>query len=304
MGFGADPGDKFILYAPGRTNVLDAVLADAVLRGRYPDGTGPWLYPNVATPGASNSFAFHNEIVINEIMYHHWVASGSNDSPEAWIELYNRSTNSVNLTGWQLAGGIQYTFPAGETIAPGAYLVVASEVAYMTSLHPGLDVLGTFAGKLSKSSDWIVLNDANNNPANQVQYFDGGRWPKYADGGGSSLELRDPHADNSKPEAWAASNEGAKSTWQTYTYRGVAQTSMAGLPTLWNELNLGLVDGAGEVLLDDIRVVAPIGVFGATTATAGLSRSRGTRATSSCISSPPARRSTPATRSKPPLPTA
>ena len=255
MGFGADPSDKFILYASGRTNVLDAVLADALLRGRYPDGTGPWLYPNVATPGASNSFAFHNEIVINEIMYHHWVASGSNDSPEAWIELYNRSTNSVNLTGWQLAGGIQYTFPAGETIAPGAYLVVASEVAYMTSLHPGLNVVGPFAGKLSKSSDWIVLNDANNNPANQVHYFDSGRWPEYADGGGSSLELRDPRADNSKPEAWAASNEGAKSTWQTYTYRGVAQTSMAGLPTLWNELNLGLIDGAGEVLLDDISVV-------------------------------------------------
>src|ERR1039458_996640 len=30
---------------------------------------------------------------------------------------------------------------------------------------------------------------------------------------------------------------------------------MSGLPTLWNELNLGLIDGAGEVLLDDIRGV-------------------------------------------------
>jgi hypothetical protein len=29
------------------------------------------LIPSAPTPGAINSFAFRNEIVINEIMYHH-----------------------------------------------------------------------------------------------------------------------------------------------------------------------------------------------------------------------------------------
>jgi hypothetical protein len=40
-------------------------------RGRLPEGTGRWLFADVATPGAENHFALHDEIVINEIMYHY-----------------------------------------------------------------------------------------------------------------------------------------------------------------------------------------------------------------------------------------
>jgi len=127
------------------------------------------------------------------------------DSPESWVEIYNRSSNAVDLTGWRLDEGIDYRFPAGKTIAVGGYLVVAKDVVYMQSLYPGLDVIGPFTNKLSKSSDYFVLKDPNNNLADEVRYFSGGHWPEYADGGGSSLELRDPRADNSKPEAWAAS---------------------------------------------------------------------------------------------------
>jgi hypothetical protein len=98
----------------------------------------------------------------------------------------------------------------------------------------------------------FALIDAAGNPANQVRYFNDGRWPAYADGGGSSLELRDPNADNSNPGAWAASDETAKSSWQTYRYRAVAQTVVG--PELWSDFVLGLL-GEGECLIDDITVV-------------------------------------------------
>ena len=255
IGFGADTDDQFVLYGPGGLNVLDAVVSKKAALARYPDGTGAWLHPDQATPGASNSFTFHHDIVINEIMYHPRPAVGTNDNPPSWLELYNRGTNPVSLTGWQLANGVGYAFAPGKTLAAGAYLVVAQDPLAMGLLYPGVDIVGPYTGKLSGGGDLIVLNDASGNPANQVRYFSGGRWSQYAHGGGSSLELRDPHADNSKPEAWAASNEGGKSTWQTYTYRAVAQTPISGSPNLWNELNLGLLDGAGEVLLDDVSVV-------------------------------------------------
>src|SRR5207249_976975 len=71
MGFGADSGDRLVLYAPGRLSVADAVVAKKDPRGRSPDGTGAWWFPNQLTPGASNSFVFHDELVINEIMFHH-----------------------------------------------------------------------------------------------------------------------------------------------------------------------------------------------------------------------------------------
>jgi hypothetical protein len=66
------------------------------------------------------------------------------------------------------------------------------------------------------------------------------------------MELRDPDSDNSKPEAWAASDESGKSSWKTYTYSGVA-ANLNGDPTQWNEFVMGLLD-SGEVLLDDITV--------------------------------------------------
>jgi hypothetical protein len=255
LGFGANSGDQFFLYAPNGSNVLDAVVSQKSAIARYPDGLGPWLHPAQLTPAATNSFVFHNEIVINEIMYHPRPSVGTNDNPPSWLELYNRGSNAVNLTGWQFSSGIGYAFATNKIIPAGGYLVVAQNPAAMSVLYPSIDVVGPYTGKLSGSGDLVELDDASGNPANQVQYFNDGRWPGYAHGGGSSLELRDPHADNSKPEAWAASNEGAKSTWQTYTYRAVAQTPIPGSPSLWNELNLGLIDGAGEVLLDDFSVV-------------------------------------------------
>ncbi|HXJ55470.1 MAG TPA: lamin tail domain-containing protein [Verrucomicrobiae bacterium] len=445
MGFGADPGDRLVLYGPGRARVFDALVAKREPRARHPDGDGPWLFPSALSPGTSNQFVFRDELVINEIMYHHldelpipatysptnqlinisnlwryhaegvdlgtsWRAPGYDDSswpasnavfyaptnffvlpapkntflpvtnslgeriitfyfrtqfqfqgetnglrlglnpivddgavfylngvevyrlampavpaaivygslatsnvgvpgfsgpllipstslvqglntlavevhqvaaissdmdfgtellawyeltpfvpfresPESWIELYNRSTHPVNLAGWRLDEGIDFRFASGQSIGPGGYLVVAKDVAYLRSLYPGLSVVGPFTNRLSRHSDRIVLKDPDNNPADQVRYFAGGRWPEYADGGGSSLELRDPWADRTQPEAWAASDESSKSAWQTFSWRGIAAAAQSGEPNLWREFALCLVDGGGEVLLDDFSIV-------------------------------------------------
>jgi hypothetical protein len=442
MGFAADSGDRLVLYKAGRSNVADAVVAKKEPRGRSPDGAGAWWFPNSPTPGASNNFIFRDELVINEIMFHHpelpaepatfsptnvlltvsnlwkfhaegedlgteWRAPGYDDnawavgnaaffapagltlpapknsllpltnssgtriitfyfraqfmfggdtnalmlalrpviddgavfylngvevyrlnmpatnisygtlatvnvtapgftgpvlipatslsqglntlavevhqvssaspdfafatellmfrqltpplpfrdSPQSWVELFNRSSNTVDLTGWRLDEGIDYRFAAGKTLAPGGYLVIAKDVGLMQGLYPGLDVVGPFTNRLSQSSDYFVLKDASNNIADEVRYYDGGHWPKYPDGGGSSLELRDPWSDNMRAEAWEASDETGKSQWRTFTWRGVSAPGQSGEPTLWRELAFCLIDGAGEALIDDVSVV-------------------------------------------------
>ncbi len=174
------------------------------------------------------------------------------EGPDSWVELFNRSANAVDLTGWRLDEGIDFRFAAGTVLPANGYLVVAKDVSFMQSNYPGITVVGPYTNKLSRSSDYLVLKDAANNPADEVHYFDGGRWPGNADGGGSSLELRDPWADNSQPEAWAASDETGRSQWHTYSYRGVAQNILG--PTLWNEFVLGLLD-EGECLIDDLHVI-------------------------------------------------
>ncbi|OQB94070.1 MAG: CotH protein [Verrucomicrobia bacterium ADurb.Bin118] len=174
------------------------------------------------------------------------------ESPDTWVELYNRSVQPVDLTGWRLEGGIEFAFAPGTTLPADGYLVVAKDVGYMQSHYPDITVVGPYAKKLSRRSDALMLKDATGNPADEVRYFDGGRWPAKADGGGSSLELRDPWADNAKPEAWAASDETARSEWVSCSYRGIAQNVLG--PTLWNEFVLGLLE-AGECLIDDLQVI-------------------------------------------------
>jgi hypothetical protein len=120
--------------------------------------------------------------------------------------------------------------------------------------YPTIDIVGGYSGHLG-NDDTIILNDPRGNPANQVHYYAGGRWPESAGGGGSSLELRDPNADNSKAETWAASREAGKSLWQTYTNRIVAQPSATPAPdNQWHDFVLGLLTD-GECWVDNISVV-------------------------------------------------
>lgn len=174
------------------------------------------------------------------------------DSSQEWIELYNKSAAPVDLSGWKLNNAVDYTFPAGTTIGPDQYLVISKDATSLKALYPSATILGNYSGSLSHSDELIQLLDAVGNPADEVHYYDSKPWPGAADAGGSSLELRDPNSDNSKPETWAASDESGKSNWKTYTYSGVA-ANLNGDPTQWNEFVMGLLD-SGEVLLDDITV--------------------------------------------------
>ena len=177
------------------------------------------------------------------------------ENPQEWIELYNRSsTETINLSGWQFAEAIDYVFPAGTLIAPGEYLVVANDAAELSAKYPLIRVLGDFSGGLNNNNDRIVLIDAVGNTADEVHYYENGRWASAADGDGSSLELRNPDADNGIGEAWSASDESDSSTWASYTYRGIAQASTVGPDGVWQEFILGLLD-SGEVLLDDVSVL-------------------------------------------------
>ncbi|HSA00357.1 MAG TPA: lamin tail domain-containing protein, partial [Candidatus Paceibacterota bacterium] len=431
LGFDAEPGDRLFLYAPGRASLIDAIVAQREPRGRWPDGTGTWQRPASLTPGASNHVVLHQDVVINEIMYHppsiasaaaqpleetllpltarwryepsgadpetgwfqpafddrawpqgnalmyvedaalpaakntplklgpttfyfrtsfvfegntnglelclgavvddgavfylngqevsrinmpdgpvdaqtfaspsvgdatylgpiilpispllpgtnllavevHQASANSSDvvfgaellarysatpppitpdADESWIELHNRGSQTVDLAGWQLTHDIEYVFGPNTVITPGGYLVIAKDVESMQSSYPGIPVLGPFSKRLSRSEGRLRLLDALGNPADELRYFDSKPWPDYADGGGSSLELRDPWADNSKAEAWAASLESQRSEWVHYTYRGTARNVLG--PTQWREFVLGLLD-AGECLIDDLSVV-------------------------------------------------
>lgn len=273
LGFDVEQSERALLYAPGKKALLDAVRVLDRPQARLPDGHGIFQTPDPRTPGDANEFAIPSEIVINELMYHHrpqYAVPGESPgtsvpfatSDQEWVELFNKSDSvAVDLSGWQLEDAIRFTFPEDTVLAPGQFLVIAKRPTELEEVFADVfadgDVLGPFAGRLSNNNERLVLLDDTGNIADEVHYYDGGRWPAYADGGGKSLELRDPRADNAVAESWAASDEAfalSRSSWKHYEYTATVEVDLFDPTIHFHELVLGLLD-TGEILLDNVQVI-------------------------------------------------
>lgn len=213
-------GGAVYLTSSDGMRVLDAFACDAetadISRGRYPDGVQQWWAMVKPTPGKPNEISVECNIAINEIMYH----PPGNAEEDEYIELFNKGDYPVSLDGWALTDGINFLF-SGVTIPAGGYLVVAKSPETIRAKYGIENVVGPFIGVLRNEGERLELRDPLGNIADEVYYYDGGRWPVWAGGGGSSLELIDPRQDNSVPSAWDASDETKKAEWKHYEYSGV-----------------------------------------------------------------------------------
>lgn len=257
-------GDELFLFSPGGRRVADAQKVADRLIGRDDSNNGDWYFPTTPTLGSANVFEVNQDIVINEIMYHApgiYVSELDRvfDNDEEWIELFNRSeTETVDLSGWEFSDGIDYVFPAGTTLAPNEYLVISDNPTKLLRDREGLDashVVGPFARNLSNGGEQVTLVDANGNVVDDLHYYEGGNhWTSLADARGGSLELRDPFADNSIGEAWAASDESHQTAWQTVSITGSGRSLTTGDPRQYHEFLFGMLD-AGVALIDDVSVI-------------------------------------------------
>ncbi len=255
---------------PVPIRVLDAVRYGVsepeVTVGRFPDGSANIGYLDSATFGTANAQFAVDDIVINEIMYHH----GIRDDNYAYIELYNKGASTVSLTGWSFTDGITYDFNEPVSMAPHTYLVVAKDPNTLVATYPGLvkgvNLFGPFSGSLDHFHERVQLSypiqEINPDTSvletymvvtDEVSYYDGGRWPKWADGQGSSMELRDPDSDNSRPDAWADSDESGKSSWAQYSFtiNGSDSTYRHDTVDIYDMMMLN----RGDMLIDDLEVI-------------------------------------------------
>jgi len=271
LGFALNAGGETIYFSsPDQGCVVDAVRfgpqALGLSTGRYPDGAPTFSELRQPTPGLPNETVLIRDIVINEIMFH----PISGDSDDEYVELYNQGARAVDLSGWRFVDGIEFEFPARTLLGPDACLVVARNAARLRTNHANLtaaNTVGNYAGSLANGGErlalgmpeWLVQTNAlgvvSTNlvyiVADEVRYHDQGRWSRWADGGGSSLELIDPHSDNRLAANWADSDETAKSAWATVEHTGVLDNGLGSI----DELHVMLL-GAGECLLDNLEVSA------------------------------------------------
>ncbi len=185
----------------------------------YPHGT-PGQVNTVYSPGSHDT-----DIVINEIMYHPasrnpilYTEDHKQQIPDLkknikpdlreYIELFNRGSGQVNLSGWKFTDGIAFTFPDGTTLDAGAYLVVCKDLQQFEACHfPVANKLGPYDAVLDNGGEKIVLSNAEGVPVDFVHYDDAEPWPVAADGDGYSLELVNPYEDNDNPCNWRNSVE-------------------------------------------------------------------------------------------------
>ncbi|MFM1942461.1 MAG: hypothetical protein RI897_1443 [Verrucomicrobiota bacterium] len=208
------------------------------------------------------------EVVINEI---HFDPPLANELVE-FVELHNTGVEALDLSGWAIAGGVDFVFPVGTVLGAGGYLVVAQDPASIQAKY-GVAALGPWVGGLSNEGETVELVDASGRVVDEVDYQLGFPWPTVGDDPGYSIELLNPALDNSVGGHWRVSSLGggggpagsllvdAGSVWRYF--KGTAEPS--GVTGEWRQegfddsgwsegaMAIGYGDGHVVTLLEDMR---------------------------------------------------
>ncbi len=142
----------------------------------------------------------HPDVRITELMYN---PPGGSDYE--FIEVKNVGDATMNLSNAYI-DGIDYRFPLGTSLSPGAFIVLIRDFLAFREMQPEADFHGFYSGKLANEGETITLLDAQGDVISSVSYGIANGWPLSANGGGDSLVLVDLSSDPDDPRSWRASH--------------------------------------------------------------------------------------------------
>jgi hypothetical protein len=163
-------------------------------------------------------------IIINEINYN----SEPDFDTEDWIELYNFSASSIDLSGWQFRDSNNdnaFLVPAGTKIEADGYLILCHDSTDFSTYFPGIHCLGNFDFNLSNGGEIVRLFNSNGVLADSLAYDDVSPWPLPADGLGPTLELKNPSLDNALAQNWKASTGHGSPGEKNSSFVGIREAS-------------------------------------------------------------------------------
>ncbi len=161
------------------------------------------------------------QVRITEISYHPKAAAGSGlvDDDLEFIELENLGPGSVDLKGYTITGGVNFTFPT-TVLQAGEHVVVVSNLAAFQSIYgTGPKVAGAFSGHLSNSTAELKLTGSVGETILDFFYTDG--WYATTDGDGNTLTINNP---NDNPNNW-----GNAASWHA-SYNSIGTPGADELP--------------------------------------------------------------------------
>jgi hypothetical protein len=154
---------------------------------------------NVSPPG--NNF---NDVVINEIMY-----APSSGEPE-WIEIFNRTSNSINLKNWQLSdASTTITITSQDKfIDANSFLVIARDSSILNYYNVPSQIITTNIPALNNTGDPVVIKDPLGIQIDSVSYIP--TWGGNVEG--KSLERISVEGLSSNSTNWGSSVSLDKAT--------------------------------------------------------------------------------------------
>jgi len=148
--------------------------------------------------------ASYRDIVINEFMADETPSQGL--PLTEYVEVFNRSTKFINLTGWKLADNSSQGTIGALVLGPGEYalLVPTSGVALFPFTQRVVGV--TSWASLNNAGDAITLIDTGLVTIDQLAYTDAWYGDPNKDDGGFSLEQINPYRSCTASANWRVSD--------------------------------------------------------------------------------------------------
>lgn len=151
-----------------------------------------------------------NDIIITEIF--------ADPSPQVglpaqeYVEIFNRSANPFDLSGWKFSDGTSTTTFSSQIILPSQYWIVcASANASLFASYGNVIGVSNFP-TLNNSGDNLTLRDASSKTIDSVNYALSWYHDQDKQEGGWSLEIIDPNSICGEEENWAASDDPSGGT--------------------------------------------------------------------------------------------
>ena len=126
-------------------------------------------------------------LFLSEIMYNPQNFGALPGDDLEFLELQNGGSRAVQLGALAFTEGIQFSFPPGANLNPGARLILARNRAAFQARYPGVSVFGEYSGKLDNNGERLTLSTVQGGRVFSIEYNDRAPWPLSPDGYGFSL---------------------------------------------------------------------------------------------------------------------
>ncbi|HEY6226067.1 MAG TPA: lamin tail domain-containing protein, partial [Verrucomicrobiae bacterium] len=199
-------------------------------------------------------------IIFSEIMYHSKPRADGRSMD--FVEIYNGEAIFIDMSGWKIAGGIDFTFPDGFKIGAGQFIVIASDPEAIQDSYGISGVLGPYQRVLSDKEDTLKLLNLSGAVRDELTYSSTPPWPTAAAGTGHSLVCKNPSYGEDDVRAWGPSeliggspghdDPIAPNPWKGVLineFLAVPSAGQSGFIELYNASNTG-VDLSGCFITD------------------------------------------------------